>query len=119
MATFQEMLENSGYKTRDYSGRGMYGKKCLAVAIERGEGSPSPFGIFSDVLRDLDSSDPAAYESDVEVVAKALEGTCADSLSLGAVVYWPGIKFVDETRIGSDEEHGGGLEERSVAKAGV
>lgn len=32
--TLQEFLEDADYETRPYSGRGMYGKKCLAVTAD-------------------------------------------------------------------------------------
>lgn len=32
--TFQELLEVNDYKTRSYSGRGMWGEECLAITID-------------------------------------------------------------------------------------
>lgn len=35
--TFLEFLDDCGYETRRYSGRGMYGKKCPAVTTDESE----------------------------------------------------------------------------------
>ena len=32
--TLQELIEDLGYETRSYSGRGMYGRECLGVTVD-------------------------------------------------------------------------------------
>ena len=39
METLRSICEGLGYKTQCYSGRGMYGKSCLGVYIQRDVGS--------------------------------------------------------------------------------
>src|SRR3989304_5773723 len=34
-AAFVEVIEDAGYEMRTYSGRGMYGRQCVSVALDR------------------------------------------------------------------------------------
>lgn len=61
-------IENTGRDARSYSGRFMYGKRCVGVALERW-----------DIGRDLPK-----------------KGHRLDSLGLGMIMYWPDATWPEE-----------------------
>lgn len=65
-------LANHGFKPRDYSGRFMYGKRCVAVVLSWQSG----YG-----LEDL-----------------PLEGQVWDNLGLDTIVYWPAHEWTPEVQ---------------------
>lgn len=69
--TMQEYLEQSGYDTFAYSGRGMFGKQCVAISIDTvGELFLIGASVGHDVLR---------YNDAPKI----------DNLGKGFVAYWP------------------------------
>jgi hypothetical protein len=76
------------FKVCSYSGRGMYGKTCLAITGDRIDLLAIGFTIGSGYNDEVDPSD--------------LVGAREDSMGLRVVIYWPNIPFeaTDET----DEE---------------
>jgi hypothetical protein len=63
--TLIETIEATGREVRSYSGRGMYGRRCVGVSLGRGDyGSALPE-----------------------------EGQKRDSLGLGEIVYWPSVAW--------------------------
>lgn len=87
MSTLKDLLELD-YETRPYSGRGMYGKSCLAVALDAGQ---SPFKVFSDILLNVDEH--GGIHNDLALVHKALRDARVDDLGLGTILYFPTIPF--------------------------
>lgn len=95
--TFAETLYNAGYYPRSYSGRGMYGARCVAVRA-------APGG------EDLRESDLLLIGADFARVhhSEMLDGDAADwlasasvdSLGRGIVVYWPLMVWNAEDMIG-------------------
>lgn len=96
MDTLAQLLENAGFETRSYSGRGMYGKQCLAV--EAG----SSLDVFSAVLEGVSWSDTP--KEDADTLAKAFKRARTDSLGLGVVVYFPNIPY-DKVNEDTDEDN--------------
>ena len=87
--TFSEILEEIGIDTMGYSGRGCYGRECLAVTDYD---SSSEF--WSAVIDGVQS----AYKgkdlvSCLQVVSAAMKDLSEDSLGRGSVLYWQGITF--------------------------
>jgi len=80
----QAVLEKAGLTTRSCSGRGMDGKRCLAVEFRRTAGLLS-------ALMGVDMS-----YSDRAETAKALLTGCEDSMGHDTVLYFPGTPFVGE-----------------------
>lgn len=82
MNTLQECLEKLadyfGFDVRSYSGRGMYGKTCLAIV---GEGIS------------LISLGYALGEMDCDIDKYDLDNMRSDSMGLGMVYYWPNIEY--------------------------
>ena len=91
-------IENAGYEPRSYSGRGMYGKECLGVTVDR---ETSVFQLAAQII--TASDDPGAmadFLSDVRVAE--------DSMGMGTIVYFPRIDWID--RDADDEEEPEGEE---------
>jgi len=82
-----EILEDIGYEPYAYSGRGMYGKTCVAVNLE--DRSQSVWEIALEVCsRDGD-------------LAYSMGAPSQDSMGLGIVVYWPNLPYEGKS---DDEE---------------
>lgn len=64
-------LQDAGYKPRGYSGRGMYGKECVAVSTD------SPFAIGAAIV-DIDVPEPQQ-----------------DQLGKRFIFYWPSYPWVE------------------------
>lgn len=65
-----------------YSGRSMFGKKCLGVVVRSGD---SFMDFLMKLTRYLD-------EQGIEDTALTLEGVSYDELGLDIVIYFPNIK---------------------------
>lgn len=86
--TLRDFIESAGFDVRSYSGRGMYGKVCLAVSVDY------PGSFFVDVTREIcrgEDDDNEQYKR-----LKELKGYRTDQLGLGQVVYWPNVPFDGE-----------------------
>lgn len=77
----QAALEDAGYQVQSYSGRNMYGKKCLAVEIEMSELGSLVAGL---IHAGADASPEVA-----EALAHEVEDMRTDSMGRGMVVYFP------------------------------
>lgn len=66
MSDVRERLVALGLQPRSYSGRGMFGRECVAVYLEQG-----------------------VHPGDLELPA----GWRQDQLGLGTVVYWPSLAW--------------------------
>jgi len=76
---FQELLQDAGYEPMPYSGRGMYGKYCIAVRT-------GDIGhLFADVL----SATKDNKSIQLDEVSDAFRSMRTDSLGLDTVVYFP------------------------------
>ena len=94
---FVELLEHAGYEPQSYSGRCMYGKRCVSVNIDRGVSAAK---VAAEVMREavsqtLDNApdDMIADEltDRIDALASVLSETREDSM--GGVVYWPDVKW--------------------------
>lgn len=68
----------------DYSGRAMYGSKCLGIVTDR----PSEAGVV--VLELLD-----AKVIDGDDARSMLRGARTDSLGLSTITYWPAVTVME------------------------
>jgi hypothetical protein len=91
----KELIESAGREPRDYSGRFMYGERCLAFSTEQGEGQ---FAAFADML-----DETGGDLEKVEVLAKAMRNARVDQLGLGLIIYFPSFEY-DEGAEDSEEE---------------
>ena len=77
------VAENTQYSLYEgYSGRGMFGKKCLGVVVRSGD---SFMAFLIALTKYLD-------EQGIEDTALTLEGVSYDELGLDTVIYFPNIK---------------------------
>ena len=78
---FCKVLEDAGYEPRSYSGRGMFGTRCVSISgnsISAWKVASSLwFNNFDEI--DLDVPEPRQ-----------------DQLGLGIVLYWPTIEWTEE-----------------------
>jgi len=85
MHAIQEIFEMEGFKTRSYSGRGMYGESCLGVEI----GGDKELGrIISALILGVE-------DCSRDAVAAAVKNLRTDSMGPGTVVYFPGVKYYE------------------------
>lgn len=78
-----EIIENAGYETREYSGRGMSGAQCLGVTVQKNE------ILFNAVMASVDKAEER--ESLLEFFC---DGNVEfDSLGQGTIVYFPRVRF--------------------------
>lgn len=85
-------ISDAGYEPRSYSGRGMYGRSCVGVDVDRGT---SAFSLAAQIIA---SSDDPAQMADSLSDLRVNE----DSMGLGGIVYFPNVPWVEEDE--DDEE---------------
>lgn len=88
-----EELEENGFKVRDdYSGRGMFGERCFGY-------EPDDGNLFLWFLQQLyDEGQDWEFYDEVQTLldCDAFEVQCMDSMGLGTIVYFPGLKVADD-----------------------
>jgi hypothetical protein len=85
---FQTIIEDMGYRTTKYSGRGMYGEHCLGVDLDRNQ---SVFELIADLIKSDARNHPAAF-------AALIRALRIDDLGLGTIAYFPTAKFSGEEK---------------------
>lgn len=85
-----------GYKARSYSGRGMFGKTCLGIEMDRGS-VPTMFAF--ELASYLYNSGEGDILEDLTQV-----GWCQDSVGLGSITYAPYVPWVDEDLEETEED---------------
>lgn len=98
IAAIKSACDSLGYDApRSYSGRGMYGKQCLGITVDRYTSAP-------EVAFRLAVELQAAGEQDaIEDLLDA--GTwCTDSMGLGTIVYVPGLAWEEPEEADEEEE---------------
>ena len=81
--SLQEILDDNNYNTRAYSGRGMYGRACLGVAVD------NVGRLLSGIVHEVN-------DDNREEIAEAFRGMAMDSLGLGTIVYFPEVTYVSD-----------------------
>ena len=83
-STLQRMIEKAGFQCRSYSGRGMFGKTCLAVEVDS-------LGVFfAELVLALDGS-----KAHTEVF-DGLTTMQTDSMGMGRVLYFSNLPYVGD-----------------------
>ena len=76
-----EIIETAGYTPAPYSGRGMYGRRCVSFTIE----NETPLShAFADLVEAAENADEAC---------RILRATMRDSMGLGEVLYWSAVSW--------------------------
>lgn len=78
-----EALESVGAKPRSYSGRGMFGKSCVAVSLNS-DNNLSEWYIAQELVREGDSVNPGAPRH--------------DEMGLGTIIYWPNYPWPESMK---------------------
>ena len=92
----QQIIDDSeGFTSRSYSGRGMYGKTCLGVELNR----DNTLGGFLAALV-WGAEDNSRHLMDD--LAEGLRSAQTDSMGLGQILYFPNVPYTDE----DDEDSG-------------
>lgn len=86
-ALLHELFTASGFKIRSYSGRGMYGKTCLAVVAN------DLISFVSDAIDSL--ADRGAKPEDLRELAESFRNMREDWLGRERVFYFPDVEYVD------------------------
>lgn len=99
--TFCEMVreytEGDDIRT-DYSGRGMYGRPCLAVVLTEDTVPAKLQMILNLVLATVQTGDPGDQLFSLDDVMDLMDGGPAariDSLGPDQVVYWPRVRVAE------------------------
>lgn len=94
-----DALEALEYKPYSYSGRGMFGGRCIAINLERGT---SPFTVGAQLVKELEEESDGE-ESDGEVADLSV---AQDQMGLGTVLYFTGVPWPDGRQDGSEPDEG-------------
>lgn len=87
MFNLQAAIENAGYETRSYSGRGMYGKQCLGVVSE------NTIETIVDILRWAFSEGTTENDDLYYALSKAMQSAKTDSMGQGYIIYFPDHEY--------------------------
>lgn len=86
---FLELIDGAGYSHMDYSGRGMYGEKCIGIDIDGDSVAKFVSAIWAEFIyqsEDLPTDDQADGLNEIFASAQT------DSLGLGVVIYFSKLK---------------------------
>jgi hypothetical protein len=91
---FVNVAKDAGFLTCSYSGRGMFGKKCVGIILSD---AGDPYGIGYDIGNRLTSAAYRTLGKDAGAFVRKLSNlnVRGDSLGMGAVVYFPEIMWED------------------------
>lgn len=91
-------LRDVELKARSYSGRGMFGRKCVGVEIGR---DVSTFQLAAAIAAALLDADAEEGPSDVEALARLR--VSEDNMGLDTIVYFPQVEWPTDDL--GDEDH--------------
>lgn len=99
--TLVKIIRAADLEVRDYSGRGMFGKKCVAIQVER---ETSPFNIAASLAATaLQVLSRDGFEFFIEDLADLR--VSEDNLGHDTILYFPLVEWQEEYDIdGPDEE---------------
>lgn len=89
--TLQQLIEDMGYETRSYSGRGMYGKECLGVLLTIARPVEEAMRIGFEIA-DYNSQ----IEDDLEDRIPLPKTVATDSMGLDTIIYFPGVEYKEQ-----------------------
>lgn len=99
VAEVVELMEDAGLEPRNYSGRAMYGKQCVALEADRGVSAVTPVVELLQTAAEYWLNEPTdederdrGWKKFLELCA-ALKGAREDAMGLGGVVYWPHLAW--------------------------
>lgn len=87
----QSMIEEAGYECQSYSGRAMYGKRCLAVVLDAGKLGRLVQSMMETCLN-CEPDDADAMNDAI----KDVRDMRWDNMGFDMVYYWPDVPYTDE-----------------------
>ena len=98
---FKEAIEDAGYQTRSYSGRGMYGSFCLGFETSRYQ---SPIQATAEIIGNL--AETCQFDDDLELsdFLEFFGDVKEDSMGLGMIIYFPYISWREDWNEEESEE---------------
>jgi ribosome-binding factor A len=102
----QKLIESSDteLKIRSYSGRGMFGKQCLGIDVERGQ---SIGDVFAAILEGVANDDSVLNGQGLEEAAEAFRNMSSDNMGLGTIYYFPNVRYIEDEEQDDLEEVSG------------
>jgi hypothetical protein len=100
----QTMIEEAGFEPQSYSGRAMFGRRCLGVTM-----SALTLGkLISELMEQCLMSDPDGGDEydDMHKAAQAVKGIRWDNMGMDMIYYWPDVPFTDDEDEDNDEHEG-------------
>ena len=101
---FKEILESGGRNVYSYSGRAMYGKKCLAFDLD-GSIPQEMAQLSTDIMNYCLDNLPNNYADDLcnemENFFDIISEAKTDDMGLGTVIYFPNVEWEEDE---DDEE---------------
>ncbi len=94
-------MECVGDGPRSYSGRGMYGKKCVGIVTD------DPSDCVLAIVREL--MDDCGDIDELRDLVGYLDNSSQDSMGRSAIVYWPRIEWQELDDGDNDCDHDGVL----------
>jgi hypothetical protein len=88
-----EILADTGIDYHSYSGRGMFGDRCLAITCE------NPFVAIGDIVKAVESVD------DIQLIGFLISGAKTDSLGREYILYFPDVEYSDASTDEEEEEN--------------
>lgn len=89
---FQKFLESMGYETRSYSGRNMFGNKCLAIYVD------NVGDLFANIIRNAPNSIPQRVD-----IINVVRNYHTDNIGMSTVVYFPNTHYIPADAVCSHE----------------
>jgi len=96
-ADITEAFEDAGYDVRSYSGRYMFGKKCLGVDCSHTD------NVVIDTICEYTRTCESVY--DIREFCELLKDSKEDNMGLGKIIYFPRIDWanIDENECDENE----------------
>ena len=94
---------DEGYRPQSYSGRFMYGRRCVGVVVPRG----GMLRVGSDLVMAAVLTDDVQADDAVgiaEAVSALMRDARTDSMGLDTIVYWPDMEWDGDAEADEDEE---------------
>lgn len=98
--TLIDLIERAGEEPQSYSGRGMYGRKCVGVVCKNA----------FDMLADISDAaigvgdDDDGHDSVLYAWIRLMRRTQQDSMGRDIIIYWPSVEWPEEEDVKDLEE---------------
>ena len=89
--SLQTLLEECGYEISNYSGRGMYGRQCLAIDVDNNNVMHVAVEAFSLFLEHGDTAEDD-FQLSRDELCDAFRNSRWDQMGRGMVVYFPDVQ---------------------------